>query len=192
LESFTKIENLQSTLQVFSWVYTTYIYRYLYKHQPNMPKEQVRKRGKRKTKAVEEEYSTSNAVPEVQIDVNPHPVRQSHVEAPQPVAGPSAIHPARAAFLAGKTYIPPPSTPGDGADFVPIPQVGIEGSGDNENGEAQWNRGPRADQEFPFGIVDPDLKAYFRGVEEQIRDWEGTNSVGEEREGKSLLYTQVR
>ena len=36
-----------------------------------------------------------------------------------------------------------------------------------------WQRGPRTESEFPFGVLDPDLKAYFRNVEEQIRDWEG-------------------
>ena len=28
------------------------------------------------------------------------------------------------------------------------------------------------------------MKAYFRNVEDQIKDWEGVNSVGEEREGE--------
>jgi nucleolar protein 9 len=29
------------------------------------------------------------------------------------------------------------------------------------------------------------VKAYFRNVEDQIKDWEGVNSVGEEREGET-------
>jgi nucleolar protein 9 len=157
-----------------------------------MPKEQVRKRGKRKTKQADEGESRHAAPVEVKIDVRPFhpdaaPHQQQQYSAPsQPVAGPSAIHPARAALLSGQRYVPPPAAASTSAsapaDFVPLGDG--QPAADPENGEAQWNRGPRADQEFPFGIVDPDLKAYFRGVEEQIKDWEGTSSVGEEREGK--------
>jgi hypothetical protein len=34
-------------------------------------------------------------------------------------------------------------------------------------------------------VLDPDLKGYFKTVEEQIKDWEGGSSIGEEREGES-------
>lgn len=165
-----------------------------------MPKEQVRKRGKRKTKATDD----SAPIPEAIIDVQPTPSYSApqyerqlppHAQT-QPVAGPSAIHPARAALLSGQRYVPPPASTLPPADFVPLndgqaPRA--EGFGGEENGIAQWNRGPKADQEFPFGIVDPDLKAYFKGVEEQIRDWEGTSSIGEEREGEfSAIFSRGR
>lgn len=55
---------------------------------------------------------------------------------------------------------------------------------EGEEGAAQWVRGPRTDSEFPFGVLDPDLKGYFKTVEEQIKDWEGSSSIGEEREGQ--------
>lgn len=56
-----------------------------------------------------------------------------------------------------------------------------EREGKDEN---QWTGGPRMESEFPFGVLDPDVKAYFKSIEEQIKDWEGVSSAGEEREGK--------
>jgi hypothetical protein len=44
--------------------------------------------------------------------------------------------------------------------------------------------------DFPFGELDPDLKGYFRTVEDQIKDWEGSSSVGEEREGECGFVDQ--
>ncbi len=55
-----------------------------------------------------------------------------------------------------------------------------------EKQRLKWQRGPRTDSEYPFGVLDPDLKAYFRNVEERIRDWEGVPSAGEEREGLQI------
>ena len=46
------------------------------------------------------------------------------------------------------------------------------------------------DSVFPFGVLDPDLKAYFRNVENQIKDWEGSLSSGEDREGISTTITE--
>lgn len=152
-----------------------------------MPKEQVRKRGKRKPKTAEATApypAPATSLPaDIIVDVTPSEL--------QPVAGPSSIHPARAALLKGERYVPAHADQVVGtsdAGYQPRPNGNGEESfgdgGGEENGQAQWIRGPRADQEFPFGEVDPDLKAYFRNVEEQIKDWEGTSSVGEEREGE--------
>lgn len=58
----------------------------------------------------------------------------------------------------------------------------------------EWSRAQVAqvpDADAPFGILDPDLKAYFRNVDDQIRDWEGVSSVGEEREGLSVPVLSV-
>ena len=56
-----------------------------------------------------------------------------------------------------------------------------------EKQKLEWGRDLRA-AEYPFGELDPDLKGYFRTVDDQIKDWEGVPSAGEEREGKEL-YT---
>lgn len=155
-----------------------------------MPKEQVRKRGKRKPKNADQSISypaPATSLPaDIIVDVTP--------STEQPVAGPSSIHPARAALLKGERYIPPQSEQIIGvSDSGYQPRLGLGGEGgvEGENGQAQWIRGPRADQEFPFGEVDPDLKAYFRNVEEQIKDWEGTTSIGEEREGELRLLSFI-
>lgn len=39
-----------------------------------------------------------------------------------------------------------------------------------------------ANPEAPFGYVDVDVKAYFRTVDVQIRDWQETTAGGQERE----------
>lgn len=167
---------------------------------PNMPKEQVRKRGKRKAKHVEEE---KRDVPGEGVVDN----AQQRADSPGPsttgaaaAAGASAaasagIHPSRLALLKGG-HRPSAPAPGPSAQYGP-PQtehldangagaVTVIGGEDPENGEAQWIRGPRIESEFPFGELDPDLKGYFKTVEEQVKDWEGTDSVGEEREGECL------
>ena len=59
---------------------------------------------------------------------------------------------------------------------------------EDQNEEEQtleWGRDLR-EAEFPFGVLDPDVKAYFRNVDDQIRDWAGVSSVGEEREGDQV------
>ena len=120
----------------------------------NMPREQVRKRGRRKTKT-DEDY------------VRPKPAL--HREELSTEAGPSSgpsFHPARAALIAG--HRPPPPAE---IDDQPL----------DSQTEEQGN------PNFPFGELDPDLKAYFRTVEDQIKDWEGVSSVGEEREGEEAL-----
>jgi hypothetical protein len=42
-------------------------------------------------------------------------------------------------------------------------------------------------EEFPFGELDPDTKAYVKKEEAHIKDWEGSydDSLGETREGES-------
>ncbi|WVN85380.1 uncharacterized protein L203_100525 [Cryptococcus depauperatus CBS 7841] len=131
-----------------------------------MPKEQARKRGKRKAK--------------VQEEGNDQPT--SHVIEPEPSTS-AGIHPARAAMLAGR---PIPVEP------VPEAQEWNEDMGGlQEEGQADWTRGPRTESEFPFGVLDPDVKAYFKNIEEQIKDWEGVSSEGEEREDRQIFLSSI-
>jgi len=138
-----------------------------------MPKEQIRKRGKRKPKNAEEDFASAPAVTEQTQAVSTEPIREEppHLaaEAQAGQAGPSGIHPARAAILAGRRPLPsdiPAPEPVDDAQVL------------------EWSRNQR-DAEYPWGELDPDLKAYFRNVDDQIRDWEGVSSAGEDREGES-------
>jgi nucleolar protein 9 len=129
-----------------------------------MPKEQIRKRGKRKGKNQDDNPSSAPA------PVVNNFTEQQVEDVPEPQAGPSTggIHPARAALLAGRR--PAPSD-------IPAPEP-VE-----DQQVLEWSRAQVQDAEFPFGVLDPDLKAYFRTVDDQIRDWEGVSSAGEEREG---------
>nr|XP_019015013.1 uncharacterized protein I206_01101 [Kwoniella pini CBS 10737]OCF53794.1 hypothetical protein I206_01101 [Kwoniella pini CBS 10737] len=138
-----------------------------------MPKEQVRKRGRRVRKGdVQVEDEDIQVLPTTEINE------------PIPSASTSTgIHPARAAFLAGRPA-PPSQTQTQSQDTEGIQRA-------EDEGPAEWNRGPRIDSEFPFGVLDPDVKAYFRNVEEQIKDWEGVSSEGEEREDRQLFLTSV-
>ncbi|OCF41800.1 hypothetical protein I317_04406 [Kwoniella heveanensis CBS 569] len=133
-----------------------------------MPKEQIRKRGKRKPKNDVE-------VPELP------PTTEIHE--PIPSTSATGIHPARAALLAGRPL--PPSEP---AQQTQGENGEVYGEGE---GAADWTRGSKVDSEFPFGVLDPDVKAYFRSVEEQIKDWEGVSSEGEEREDRQLFLSSV-
>ncbi|WVQ62132.1 uncharacterized protein L199_000270 [Kwoniella botswanensis] len=138
-----------------------------------MPKEQVRKRGRRVRKGdVQNEPESLPEVPTTEID---EPVPSSSTA--------TGIHPSRAAFLAGQPI--PPSQPQE-----PSGEQEGEAYGEGE-GAADWTRGSRIDSEFPFGVLDPDVKAYFRNVEEQIKDWEGVSTEGEEREDRQLFLTSV-
>jgi len=116
-----------------------------------MPKEQIRKRGRRKPKHEAELPVGAESPP------------------PQPEqAGPSGLHPSRAALISGHRPPPLPSA------VTREPE---------EEHTLEWQRAPRTDSEYPFGVLDPDSKAYFRNVEDRIRDWEGALSTGEGREG---------
>lgn len=42
------------------------------------------------------------------------------------------------------------------------------------------------DPAAPFGFVDPDIKAYFRSVDERLREWEGLGLVNGEDEESEL------
>lgn len=126
-----------------------------------MPKEHIRKRGKRKTKA--------NDDPPLQPTTD--------VSEPEPSVS-TGIHPARAAMLAGQSIPVQTHSPSQDAQ--------LEDSEREEADQTQWIRGPRMESEFPFGVLDPDVKAYFKSIEEQIKDWEGVSSAGEEREGAFL------
>ncbi len=124
-----------------------------------MPKEQIRKRGKRKPKT-EQEFAPAP-------EAAPAPVPEAPVEAEEAGGG---MHPSRLAFIqTGQRPAPPPRP--EGEDVLGEP-----------DGPANWTR--QYDAEFPFGVLDPDVKAYFRNVEDQVKDWEGVGSVGEEREGE--------
>jgi nucleolar protein 9 len=140
-----------------------------------MPKEQIRKRGRRKPKGEDEFASASAAAPA------PAPAQY---EAPAPKveeavaqqAGPSGLHPDRLALLAGHRPAPRPQV-----------QEG-EGGEKKEGGEeaqGPWGRTFGLVEEFPFGELDPDTKGYFKGLDDKIKDWQGsTVTVGEEREGE--------
>jgi len=141
-----------------------------------MPKEQIRKRGKRKPKAEEEPADA----PKVEVQA-PAPIAE-----PVREAGPSGLHPDRIALLAGghKPFRAPPR-PVDGASGP------TEGNGEVAAGEQAQGLSGRVfglNEEFPFGELDPDTKGYFKGLDEKIKIWQesGTSNVavGEEREGE--------
>nr|XP_018267234.1 uncharacterized protein I303_01219 [Kwoniella dejecticola CBS 10117]OBR89392.1 hypothetical protein I303_01219 [Kwoniella dejecticola CBS 10117] len=143
-----------------------------------MPKEQVRKRGRRVRKGdVQNEAEDVPVQPTTEIN-EPVPSTSTSTSSTTP----GGIHPSRAAFLAGRSA--PRAQVQDQPSTAPEAQ-------DPEEGPAEWHRGPRVDSEFPFGVLDPDVKAYFRNVEEQIKDWEGVSSAGEEREDRQLFLTSV-
>ncbi|CAD6571315.1 MAG: Nucleolar protein 9 [Tremellales sp. Tagirdzhanova-0007] len=126
-----------------------------------MAKEQVRKRGRRKPKQ-EGEAPPKSRLPALQ---------------PESVGvGTLGLHPSRAALISSR---PPPVYKTDESRAV------------DETTTLEWQRGPRTDSETPFGVLDPDLKAYFRNVENQIRDWEGAPSIGEEREDRQQFLDSV-
>ena len=146
-----------------------------------MPKEQIRKRGRRKPKT-EEEFTKK-----VETETAAVPTLAPVTEV-APQAGPSGLHPDRVALLSGRRPPPPPSQPrsnptnGDGESGT----VGAE-EGEGDQPQQPWGRVYGLNEEFPFGELDPDLKGYFRTVEDQIKDWEGTSSAGEQREGALLV-----
>lgn len=148
-----------------------------------MPKEQIRKRGKRKPKteedAVADAVVVGHAAP-ASAAAAATPAELNPVEQAEADAAAGGIHPSRLAFL--KTGVRPAPAP----RAAPVDGAAAEGAPaqNEENGVADWTRGPRYESEFPFGVLDPDVKAYFRNVEEQVKDWEGVGSVGEEREGE--------
>ena len=149
-----------------------------------MPKEQIRKRGKRKPKTQEDEIPKKVVdqpiVDEVRLEDGTIP------QAVAPSAGPSGIHPARAALLAGRRAPPPHMAASSSA-----PAGDATAASDGETAQPAWGRQPGLDGDYPFGVLNPDLKAYFRNVDDQIRDWEGVSSAGEEREDRSLFLASV-
>jgi nucleolar protein 9 len=151
-----------------------------------MPKEHVRKRGKRRPK--EDGAFDAPSAPADRFEdgtsANAAVVAAEEAHA----AAASGIHASRLAFL--KTGVrpapePTPRAEGDGAEGDGAEGDGAEGA----EGGADWTRLDRSDSEFPFGVLDPDVKAYFRNVEEQVRAWEGrgVDGDGEEREGEFVL-----
>lgn len=154
-----------------------YIYTWTHLHTYAMPKEQIRKRGRRKPKAEEEPVDA----PKIEV--------HTPVVAPEPTpAGPSGLHPDRIALLA-QGHRPFRAAP-------PRPQ-GVEGAEGGEGEVAQDGEPAQGlsgrvfglNEEFPFGELDPDTKGYFKGLDEKIKSWQesGTSNVatGEEREGAS-------
>lgn len=64
-------------------------------------------------------------------------------------------------------------------DFVPLgdaPKAETSRSGGPSGSQAYANAPQIAESEVdpaaPFGFVDPDIKAYFRSVDERLREWE--------------------
>lgn len=157
-----------------------------------MPKEQIRKRGRRKPK--EEEFAkpkveTATATaPEVHAPTPTQAVDSASASAP-PQAGPSGLHPDRIALLSsGRRPAPVPRAPNESNVEGQIPADGAAGGeGEGDQPQQPWGRVFGLNEEFPFGELDPDLKGYFKTVEDQIKDWEGTSSAGEQREGRSQL-----
>lgn len=141
-----------------------------------MPKEQIRKRGRRKPKA-EDEYAQPKKVEEQGTTTTSEAAPVVPEEAPQ--AGPSGLHPDRIALLAGGQRPAPAS--------IPRPD-GAEGEGEGEGGQQPWGRTFGLVEEFPFGELDPDTKAYVKKEEAHIKEWEGgyDDSMGETREGRSI------
>lgn len=177
-------ETNQLTFDIY--LYTTLIgIPYINHH--SMPKEQIRKRGRRKPK--EEEFAKPKVetatAPDVQAPASTQVVDSS--SAP-PQAGPSGLHPDRIALLnTGRRPAPPPRAPNEGNAEGQKPGEGETG-GDGDQPQQPWGRVFGLNEEFPFGELDPDLKGYFKTVEDQIKDWEGTSSAGEQREGTSQVF----
>lgn len=139
-----------------------------------MPKEQIRKRGKRKPKTEQEEAPA----------ITPAADFEAPAAAAAPAAEPEAIggiHPSRLAILkrtgGASRQAVTTQTEEETAELNHRP---VEEQ--PEDGAANWTR--VFDPEFPFGLLDPDVKAYFRNLEDQIKDWEGAGAAGEEREGE--------
>jgi nucleolar protein 9 len=150
---------------------------HIYTQLSAMPKEQIRKRGRRKPKT-EDEYAAPKKVdeqtfsaPDVKEEAAPVPIAAQ--------AGPSGLHPDRIALLAGGPRSAPPAPRAEGENG--------EGGGEGEGGQQPWGRTFGLVEEFPFGELDPDTKAYVKKEEAHIKDWEGSydDSLGETREGES-------
>ncbi|KAK4689724.1 nucleolar protein 9, partial [Tremellales sp. Uapishka_1] len=155
-----------------------------------MPKEQIRKRGRRKPKPEIEEGAVvvTNVQVPAPLPSPPVQVQQSAADVAAPTA-PIGIHPSRLGMLAGK---PPKGqshkTPSH--DAPPHQDPALAPAPEAEQ-TLEWSRTPVYDPDFPFGTLDPDIKAYFRDVEDRIKDWEGVSSIGEEREDRQLFLSSV-
>jgi nucleolar protein 9 len=73
-------------------------------------------------------------------------------------------------------------------DFVPLGDAPAPSAGPSQPRSAA---APPAfgnneiDPAAPFGFVDPDIKAYFRSVDERLREWEGLGlALGEDAESE--------
>jgi nucleolar protein 9 len=165
-----------------------------------MPKEQIRKRGRRKPKT-EEEHAPVPAKVEAST---PAPIATAPVSQQAQQAGPSGLHPDRLALLTGHGSRPSRPRVFDhgqpqGQQQAQAQRPAEEG-GEKKEGEAgaegdqpqgPWGRTFGLNEEFPFGELDPDTKGYFKGLDDKIKHWletgSGTVTVGEEREGESFL-----
>ena len=164
-----------------------------------MPKEQIRKRGRRKPKNEEEHAPVPAKVEAPAPTATAVPIPEQQAQQ----AGPSGLHPDRLALLAGHGSRPsrprvfdhgqpPAQRPVDGGG------AGAEGGATEGQGAAEgdqpqgpWGRTFGLNEEFPFGELDPDTKGYFKGLDDKIKHWletgSGTVTVGEEREGESFF-----
>lgn len=139
-----------------------------------MPKEQIRKRGKRKPKTEQEAPAPA---PAAEFEAPPAPAAE-----PEAIGG---IHPSRLAILkrtgGASQQAVTTQTEEETAELDHRPE-----EEQPEEGAANWTR--VYDPEFPFGVLDSDVKAYFRNLEDQIKDWEGAGAAGEEREGELVNH----
>lgn len=162
-----------------------------------MPKEQIRKRGRRKPKNEEEHAPVSAKVEAPASTATAVPIPEQQAQQ----AGPSGLHPDRLALLAGHGSRPSRPRVFDHGQPQPQRPAAVEGA-EQKEGEGEgaaegdqpqgpWGRTFGLNEEFPFGELDPDTKGYFKGLNDKIKHWletgSGTVTVGEEREGESFF-----
>jgi nucleolar protein 9 len=170
------------TFESFAISTTNYYLRY--SQYITMPKEQIRKRGRRKPK-VEDEYDTRKPeeVPAPATEQAPTPTEEQPAQ-----AGPSGLHPDRLALLASGGRRPPPPH----FEKREGEQGGEGGEGQREQQQQPWGRQFGLVEEFPFGELDPDKKGFVKAAEDQIKMWEGgpSDSAGETRQGQCGTFYQ--
>lgn len=126
-----------------------------------MPKEFARKRGGRRAGKKEKDEDAGEQEAVVEQ-------RQQHQQDAQPEAGPSSHGPIAAI----------------GGSALPDQSELFQRDGGAADG------GGAFDPAAPFGFVDPDIKAYFRTVDERLREWESIGLAPGE-EGETELEDRV-
>lgn len=147
-----------------------------------MPRE-IRKRGKRKPKKDEEDLGPSKAEPAPQDYIPLDDIAQGE-PAPASAAGPSGIHPSRAALLAGRR--PEPSS----THRVPHYQF-------HPPSDPRESASALTDPDHPFGLLHPDVKGYIHALSPQLIAWQSqppdasSAGAGEEREDRQNFLSSV-